>query len=151
MNRINNDSKINSVFSQKREGSFGFLKWIFLTELIILLVIFIISSIYRLIPDKFIFELKHNLNQKLIFPLKETVYDYSVLERNINDNGDLSKEEKEFIKYYLINEIKENSEYIDIEKISKRLSNIKTYFNDEYNNKIAGSYNSFFNIININK
>ena len=180
MKEISSISKYNNYKSQKdEEDSFGFLKLVIKTEITIGLIIFIIICTYKLIPKKAIFVLKYNINKAFIDNYNkdsdkitddsannERKEGYNIIKNSIEKNRHLSDDEKKFIEKYLKDEINENYYFIDIEKVAKRLENLKIYYNkkyyydekeEEYKNSnlefeilgIVGSYNAFFNKINI--
>ena len=151
MNKSNNNSHKDFLYSQRSEGSFGFLKWILKAELIILSIIFIMIILYRLIPYKVIFEAKYTINKKFISSSYNAKFDSNIIKESVNNNNSLSQEEKNYINLYLIDEIEENISYIDINSINTRLRKLKTVYNQKYNNGIVGKYNSLFNQISFYK
>lgn len=160
--------KENSFLKNKSRGFI----WLLKTEIIIIIVCFFIILIHNWVPNKTKFILKYefeNIGYRIsnyidskILNFKET--DYSIIEKSINANTKLKADEKNFILKYLKDEINENIDYIDLDKVAKKFETLeiiycKKYFYNkvskkyelqypEYSNKnIAGRYNNIYNII----
>ena len=79
---------------------------------------------------------------------EEQDYDFSMIEEALESNTDLTDEEKTFIKN--INFIfDENHEYMDIEMVKERLSNLKIKYDSNKRKSIGGVYNSRDNEITL--
>ena len=110
--------------------------------------------------------MKYNIEKQLCNDIKNKDYNIEEIFMKLNENNNLSSEEKNFIKDNLTDEIEENIEYVNISTVAKRLKELDTSYYKKYlynNNidryelqnpdmylrKIGGNYNSFFNKINI--
>lgn len=167
MKNINNITQIHTKKDKKvLTGPFCFLIWIFKVEIIIIAIFSLISILYNLIPDKTKFIMKYNIEKQLCNDIKNKDYNIEEIFMKLNENNNLSSEEKNFIKDNLTDEIEENIEYVNISTVAKRLKELDTSYYKKYlynNNidryelqnpdmylrKIGGNYNSFFNKINI--
>lgn len=167
MKNINNTTQIHIKKSKKvLSGPFCFLIWLLKVEIIIIAIFSLVNIFYNLIPDKTKFIIKYNIEKQLCNTIKNKDSNLEEIFVNLNENNNLSIEEKNFIKDNLSIEIEENLQYIDISKVAKRLKNLDTsYYKkylynsninkyelqnpDIYSRKIGGNYNSFFNKINI--
>ena len=164
----NNKSKYKKIKSQMDENNpFGFFKWIIKTEMIIVSAILLLFLIYRMIPGKIIFKIKYSIKKRFISStsINNNNFNLNDLLNSISQNKKISIDEKMFIEKFLKDEVQENINYIDIKNLNERLKSLKTIYNKEYyldkNNKlkklnpkydelgIAGSYNAFFNKIEI--
>lgn len=161
--KINTD-KVKKVLNK---GPFYFIRFALIAQIIIFAIMFSFDAILKIIPEKNKFEIKYNI-QKIFVNNKYNNDENSLIYclEALNKNEYLDENNKVFIKEYLLNEIKENKEFINIKKVAKRLETLKVNYNkkyliDELNNKliindvkihnlnIAGRYNSFFNEINM--
>lgn len=167
MKDINNKTQVHTRKSKKvRTGPFCFWLWIFKVEVIIIVTYFTLNFISDVIPDKTKFIIKYNFENILCKDIDSKEYTIEEIFQALNENKNLSIEEKVFIKENLNSEIIENIEYIDSSEIAKRFKKLNTsyYKKYEYNEninqyelqnidiylkKIGGNYNSFFNEINI--
>ncbi len=164
---IKNFQKKYCISQKNKESSFGFFKWVIKTELTILIIFFIIITMYKLIPQSIIFQMKYSINKHFIYDKNsQEHYNFDSVKSAILRNNSISEHEKNFLNLFLESEIKENVNYIDTKKIESRLENLKVTYNKKYyydkkegeyivsNPKyemlgIAGKYNAFFNKITI--
>jgi hypothetical protein len=149
MKKIKNTTESYEDKSRKvLNEPFYFIKWIFKAEFIILLICLGFIIIFNLIPDKTKFIIKYNIEKNFVFDVENKECNYELIEEALITNNYIDKSEKDFISNALKNEIEENQNYINIDKIVKRLKKLQVSYNKKYS-YIAGSYNSVFNKINI--
>lgn len=166
MKNIDNIAKTHKDKSKKvLKEPFYFLKWICKVECIILIIFFIMIIIENSISDKTKFIAKYNIDKFFYSDINTVDYNFNNIIKSLDKNHFI-QEEKDFIVSVLKNEIDENAKYIDINKTIERLTNFKINYNKKFyyntekgkyelsNSKIAlknivGSYNAFFNEINI--
>lgn len=146
---------------------FYFIRWTIVAQIIIFAIMFSFGAIFNLIPGKVKFRIKYSIekvfiNDKIDNDGNSIIY---CLE-SLRENDYLNENNKVFIENYLIKEIEENKEFIDLNKVAKRLETLDVHYNKkylinelnneiilnnpkEYNLHVAGRYNSLFNEINI--
>ena len=142
---------------------FYFIRWTIVAQIIIFAIMFSFGAIFNLIPGKVKFRIKYSIekvfiNDKIDNDGNSIIYCLESLRKNdyLNENN------KVFIENYLIKEIEENKEFIDLNKVAKRLETLDVHYNKkylinelnneiilnnpkEYNLHVAGRYNSLFN------
>ena len=166
---LKNDTKLHKDKVEKvlNKGPFYFVRFALIAQIIIVAIMFSCGAILKVIPEKSKFSIKYNI-QKVFISDKYDNDNNSIIYclEALNKNRYLSENNKIFIERYLIKEIEENIEFININKVAKRIETLrvnynKKYFINEINNEIilnnykeqnldiAGKYNSFFNEINM--
>ena len=166
---LKNDTKLHKDKVEKvlNKGPFYFVRFALIAQIIIVAIMFSCGAILKVIPEKSKFSIKYNI-QKVFISDKYDNDNNSIIYclEALNKNRYLSENNKIFIERYLIKEIEENKEFININKVAKRIETLrvnynKKYFINEINNEIilndykeqnldiAGKYNSFFNEINM--
>lgn len=151
---LNNSIKQNCLVNQK--ASVSLFKWLVKSEAIIIIVIIFFMSIIYLIPNKIKLITKYKVQNFLVsnYKIHNQEKNYEIIELSIDSNKYLKMEEKDFIKRVFKKEFEENKNYIDTKLVTNRLTNLKTVYSNrnkfnENNFNISGSYNVFFNKINI--
>ena len=143
--RINNLDEKNQNANKK---PFGFLNWIFKTEILIILIILALKIIIGLIPIHTINTVKYSIRPKHeLVDFKD--YSYESISSAINSNTFLSDNEKAFCIESLKEEFDDNYMYIDLGLAEKRLSNFKIEYIYTKDDTISGKYNSASNTIYI--
>lgn len=135
-------------------------KLILKIEILILTIIFIISIIYNLIPNKIKLQIRYYFNNVTYSNINNKNANYEIIKNSIDNNAFINKSEKDFIKQIFEKEFKENYQYINIQKIANRLENLKISnynnknnlilkYNSNYSKELMGDYNVLFNEINV--
>ena len=166
---LKNDTKLHKDKVEKvlNKGPFYFIRFALIAQIIIFAIMFSCGAILKVIPEKSKFSIKYNI-QKVFISDKYDNDNNSIIYclEALNKNRYLSENNKIFIEKYLIKEIEENKEFININKVAKRIETLRVNYNKKYlineiNNEIilnnykeqnldiAGKYNSFFNEINM--
>ena len=166
---LKNDTKLHKDKVEKvlNKGPFYFIRFALIAQIIIVAIMFSCGAILKVIPEKSKFSIKYNI-QKVFISDKYDNDNNSIIYclEALNKNRYLSENNKIFIERYLIKEIEENKEFININKVAKRIETLRVNYNKKYlineiNNEIilnnykeqnldiAGKYNSFFNEINM--
>lgn len=166
---LKNDTKLHKDKVEKvlNKGPFYFVRFALIAQIIIFAIMFSCGAILKVIPEKSKFSIKYNI-QKVFISDKYDNDNNSIIYclEALNKNRYLSENNKIFIEKYLIKEIEENKEFININKVAKRIETLRVNYNKKYlineiNNEIilnnykeqnldiAGKYNSFFNEINM--
>ena len=162
MKKSINNFEVNKKETKKASTRpFYFFSWIIKVECIIILIILAIFLIYKIIPKTVKNKMKYNIGKMSISNIDNTNYSYDNIIDALDSNKYLEKEDKEFIKTYLRNEIEENKEFIDLKLCSNRFKKLQIAYNSNSKvNKyklyevdakmsVAGSYNGIFNKMNI--
>jgi len=159
MKFTNTNLDMQSQNSSKK--SFGFLKWIFKTELLIIITLIIIQLIYIVIPLHQKNLIRYKID-KLSYNKIDMPYSENDFINSVQNNQKLTSEDKIFIIENLSKELVDNSKYIDFEVVNKRLNSLlityadsdrsirssySSYIITENNSLIAGKYNSINNTI----
>lgn len=166
MKNIKSNTEIHKDKVEKvlTKGPFYFIRWILIVQIIILTIIFSFGAIFNLIPEYKKFSFRYNAEKLFYKKIDNNDNSTIYLLDTLRKNEYLSEENKEFIIKYLIPEIEENKEYIDLDETGKRLANLRVEYFKKYkiDNKnyeiillnpkkaslgIAGCYNSVFNKI----
>lgn len=143
--RINNLEEKNQNANKK---PFGFLNWIFKTEILIILIILALKIIIGLIPIHTINTVKYSIRPKHeLIDYKD--YSFDRISSTINSNSFLADNEKEFCIESLKKEFDDNYLYIDLELAEKRLSSFTIEYVYSEDDTISGKYNSASNTIYI--
>ena len=145
---------------------FYFIRWVLIAWVIILAIMFSFGAIFNAIPEITKFKIKYSIES---FLLKEKNNEqnsiFFVLEA-VRKNEYLNEENKQFIEEFLIPEIKENIEFINLNEVAERLETLDVEYNKKFNINledkkillnnqkettlgVAGKYNSFFNRIDV--
>lgn len=134
-------------------------KWILKIEVIIIFILLLFVFLFNLIPNEIKFSIKYNFEKNFVNNKKEENknYKYDIITASINENSNISFNEKKLIKEMLESEIEENIEYINIKEISKKLENLRIDYSGfkssvlsykyDSTNLVAGYYNPFLNKI----
>ncbi len=143
--RINNLEEKNQNANKK---PFGFLNWIFKTEIFIILIILALKIIIGLIPIHTINTVKYSIRPKHeLVDYKD--YSYDNISSAINSNSFLADNEKEFCIESLKEEFDDNYLYIDLSLAEKRLSSFNIEYVYSEDDTVSGKYNSASNTIYI--
>lgn len=163
----NNKIQIHTEKSKKvQSGPFCFFVWIFKVEIVIIAIFLLLYILSSLISDKTKFVIKYNIENALYNQIKNEKANIKDVFVALDENKNLSNDEKAFIRKNLEEEIKENIEYIDLSKVIKRVNNLETSYHKKYIynsninkyelqnhkvylRKVGADYNSIFNRINI--
>lgn len=149
-----------------KKEPFSFICWVLIAWVIIIAIMFSFDAIFKIIPEFTKFKMKYWVSSLFLTNDIESEKSIFFVLEAVRKNEYLNDDNKEFIEKYLIPEIKENSQFIDLEKVAKRLETLDVEYNKKYeinlknkeillNNPkeaslgVAGMYNSIFNKINL--